>query len=88
MFVWELVCNMLRSCLHGDEGVMMLSNKFLQRKIALSFPFSSMEQLFMSFDLGFPFVRASMLVRQGKPGTLGKNSYLGILVDLDARRPI
>jgi hypothetical protein len=55
------------SCLHGDKGVAMLSNKPLEVKVALPLPLSRMQQLFVLFDLGFPFVVASILVGQSKP---------------------
>jgi hypothetical protein len=58
---------MLSSSLHGDEGVSMLSNEPLKGKVTLALLQSPMQQLLMSFDLSFPFVVSSMLVRQGKP---------------------
>jgi hypothetical protein len=67
MFVWQLARHMLDSSLHGDEGVSMLSNEPLEGEVALALPQSCMQQLFMSFDLSFPFVVSSMLVGQGKP---------------------
>jgi len=68
-FTWKLMmCHTLCSCLHGDEGVAMPGNELLEKKIAPPFPLSSTEQLFVPFDLCFPFVSSSVLVRQGKPG--------------------
>jgi hypothetical protein len=58
---------MFSSCLHGDAGVAMQSNKPLEGGVALPFPLSCMQQLFVSFDLSFPFVVASMLARLSKP---------------------
>jgi hypothetical protein len=49
----------------------MLSNKPLEGEVALPFPLSCMQQLFLSFDLSIPFVVASsMLARQSKPSTI------------------
>jgi hypothetical protein len=58
---------MFSSCLHGDKGIAMLSNKPLEGEVALLLLLSCMQQLFLVFDLGFPFVVASMLARQSKP---------------------
>jgi hypothetical protein len=59
---------MLSSKLEGDKGVSMLSkNEPLEGKATLALPQSCMQQLLMSFDLSFPFVVSSMLVRSGKP---------------------
>jgi hypothetical protein len=44
----------------------MLSNEPLEGIVALSLPFSCMQQPFISFDLGLPFVLASILAGQGK----------------------
>jgi hypothetical protein len=66
---------------HGDEGVTMLSNEPLEGKVALPLPFSRMQQLFMSFDLGLPFVFASILVRQGKPSVSSILRPLERLID-------
>jgi hypothetical protein len=45
----------------------MLSNEPLKGIVALPLPFSRMQQLFMSFGLGLPFVFASLLIQHGKP---------------------
>jgi len=66
--------------MHGDQGISMLSNKPLEGKVALPLPHSRMQQLFMVFDLSFPFVFASILAGQRKPSV---SSILGSLVWFD-----
>ena len=48
----------------------MLCNEPLEGKVALAFPLSCVEKLFVPLDFRFPFVIASVLVGQGKPGIL------------------
>jgi hypothetical protein len=54
-------------CLRGDESESMMSNKPLEGKVALPFPKSRMQQLFVAPDLGFLFVVSSILVGQSEP---------------------
>jgi hypothetical protein len=65
--IWQLHRHVFGSSLHGDAGIAVLGNEPFEIKIALRRPFSRVQKLLMPLDLGFPFVLASMLARQGEP---------------------
>jgi hypothetical protein len=58
---------MVGTLLKGNIGMAMLSNEFLQSEIALPFPFMSVDDVLLAFDLSNEFVFSCILASERDP---------------------
>jgi hypothetical protein len=58
---------MVGTLLKGNIGMVTLSNEFLQSEIALPFPFMSVDDVLLAFDLSNEFVFSPVLASERDP---------------------